>query len=386
MRTLRILTVLFLGCLFFGCSESSVVIDGQFFGESGRDVYLEKLSPMGGTIVDSTKTDEKGKFSFHIKDKLGVPTFFNVNMGNSYVPLLVEDGEDVEISSMANIFYNYTVEGSKGSELIKQFNMLVRNTTLKMDSLVALYEGSVDYDRSQQLGREYERAYIDFKRDAIVFITKNCNSLASLLPLYKPYNTDGQFLFDQPSDYLYFVMLSDSLSNRYPTSDYVISLKKDLDMLETKQMNFDKVDSMINASYSNIANYPDISMTDAAGKQQKLSANAGKIILLSFTASEPAELKIVNAELKDIYEKYNEKGLAVYQVFLDTNKALWLNTVSAQRLPWVTVCDFAGAQGVAAKTYNITKVPTNILIDRDGNIISTDVGINELDEKLSKLF
>lgn len=384
MRNLYRAFVPLMALVATGCGSSSVVIDGQFFGENDKTVYLEKLSPRGGSIVDSAKTDSKGKFTIRIKDKLNVPTFFNLNLGNSYVPLLVEDGEDIEVSSMANIFYNYTVEGSKGSSLVKQFNMLVRNTSLKMDSLVNLYENTVDYERSQQLGREYEKSYIDFKRDAIVFITRNSTSLASLLPLYKPYNIDGQFLFDQPSDYLYFVMLSDSLSTRYPESDYVISLKNDIDMLQTKQENMQKVDSMINEGYKNATGFADIVMTDAKGVKQKMSDNQGKVILLSFTASSPSELKTLNNELKSIYNKYSNE-LAIYQVFLDTNKAEWLNTVSSQNLPWICVCDMNGSQTVAAKQYNVTRVPTLILIDKQGDIVNLNVSTSNLDFEILKL-
>lgn len=384
MRNLYRAVVPLVALVATGCGSSSVVIDGQFFGENDKTIYLEKLSPRGGSIVDSVKTDSKGKFTFKISDKLTVPTFYNLNLGNSYVPLLVEDGEDVEVSSMANIFYNYTVEGSKGSSLVKEFNMLVRNTSLKMDSLVNLYENTADFDRSQQIGREYEKTYIDFKRDAIVFITKNSNSLASLLPLYKPYTIDGQFLFDQPSDYLYFVMLSDSLSTRYPESEYVISLKNDIDMLQTKQENMQKVDSMINESYKNASGFADIVMTDAKGVKQKMSDNKGKIILLSFTASEPAQLKTLNNELKAIYNKY-AKDLAIYQVFLDTNKAQWLNTVSSQNLPWICVCDMRGAETVAVKQYNVKRVPTLILINKQGDIVNLDANTSNLNAEIAKL-
>lgn len=371
-------------CGLIGCGENSVVIDGQFFGENEKNIFLEKLSPNGGQIVDSVKTDKNGKFTFTIKDKLNVPTFYNVNLGNSYVPLLVEDGEDIEVSSVGNIFYNYTVEGSKGSALIKEFNSIVRNSSLKMDSLFNLYENSVDFDRAQQLGVEYEKAYIQFKRDAIVFISKNSHSMASLLPLYKPFNTDGQFLFDQPSDYLYFVMLSDSLSMKYPTSEYVISLQKDIDALQTRKENASKVDSMISVAEQKKINYIDLKMVDAKGTKATLSDNGGKIILLSFTASEPVELKALNNELKAIYKRHAGE-FVVYQVFLDVNKALWLNTVSSQGLPWICVNDFGGANSVAAKLYNIKQLPTNILINANGEIVNSNLPINRLEAELEKL-
>lgn len=377
--------IVILGATAIACTEKSAVIEGQFFGEEQKTIFLEKLSPMGGSVVDSAKTDSKGNFKFIIQEKLDVPTFYNVNLGNSYVPLLLENGESVEISSMANIFFNYTVEGSKGSSLIKEFNMLVRNTTLKMDSLVNVFETTTDNDLAQLIGKEYEQAYVNFKRNAIVFITKNSASLASLLPLYKPYNTDGQFLFDQPSDYLYFVMLSDSLSSRYPNSDYVVSLKNDVDMLRSKQENLVKMDSIIKSSVDKTVGYVDLKMTDAQGKIRKLSDLNGKTILLSFTASQPAELKTINAELKDVYVKFSGRGLEIFQVSLDQNKSMWLNTVSSQRLPWISVNDFGGQQSNAVAVYNITKIPTNILIDKNGNIVTMDVNIDNLEKALLEI-
>lgn len=371
-------TLCFTSCI---SRKSSVDIDGQFFGQADKQILLEELSPSGSTIVDSTQTDKNGKFSFEIKSPNTVPTFYNIHLSDSYVPVLVEPGEEVEISAVGNIFLNYTVQGSKGSALIREFNTMIRNKTLELDSILYLYEMSGDTIRTQELGLEYGGKYIELKRNAIQFIVANSNSLAALLPLYHP-RADGQFMFDQPEDYIYFQMVSDSLSSKYPSSPYSISLKNDLQ----KVINSQQMDSVFQVGLETLSDFPDIVMKDATGKNQKLSDHKGKVVLLDFTASNPTELKVINRELVDTYEKYADKDLVVFQVSLDNNKAQWLRTVSDGRLPWISVCDFKGETSPAVQTYNVRKIPANFLIDSQGNIVGRNLYGVALEVTLDKLF
>jgi hypothetical protein len=65
---------------------------------------------------------------------------------------------------------------------------------------------------------------------------------------------------------------------------------------------------------------------------------------------------------------------------------VWVSAVQEQRLPWVSVCDFKGEYSPLLHAYNIRKLPSNFLIDREGKIIGKDLYSNGLAKQLEKIF
>ena len=73
--------------------------------------------------------------------------------------------------------------------------------------------------------------------------------------------------------------------------------------------------------------YPDIVADDMYGNPTKLSELEGNVILVDFWAAELGNSNALNAELKEIYNKYEANGFKVYQVSFDTSKATWIKAV-----------------------------------------------------------
>ncbi|MEG1664346.1 MAG: TlpA disulfide reductase family protein [Mucinivorans sp.] len=368
--------------LLAGCRESYNMarVEGCFHGISGQMVFLEELSPVGSRIVDSIKTSANGSFVFKLAMAGNYPSFYNLRLGSDFVPLLVSGGETVDVDAIGNIYYNYQVSGSEGSALVRQFKEQTTHASRRMDSLMTLYQGAATDEQIQDLGREYGQTYIDFKRNAITFITHNCTSLASLLPLYQPM-MGGKFIFDEPQDIVYYRMVGDSLKTRYPLSPYVRSLVADIDRVN----NAFAMDSMVTLGMENKADFPDIRMSDIAGQSHSLSGLKGKVILLDFSASTTPELKILNRELVDTYHKYAGAGFEIFQVSLDKDKAEWIRSTSEQKLPWIVVCDLMGADSPAVKNYNLQTIPANFLIDKQGVIVGRNLRGEKLERELAKL-
>ena len=93
----------------------------------------------------------------------------------------------------------------------------------------------------------------------------------------------------------------------------------------------------------------------------------------------------LNADLKELYDKYHDQGFEVYQIAVETSKPTWINTVQEQNLPWISVCDLRGEASSALTLYNIRKLPANYLIDRKGDIVAKDLYGTSLEEQLNKL-
>ena len=134
------------------------------------------------------------------------------------------------------------------------------------------------------------------------------------------------------------------------------------------------------------ANFPEIEIADMYGKKQSLTAvQEGKVLLLDFWSIADENALFRNAELKEIYNQYHNKGFEIYQVSVDTSKPAWVEVVQMQKLPWISVCDFKGASSLAVQLFGISGVPQNFLIDREGNIVARNAYGDNLTKELKKL-
>ena len=126
---------------------------------------------------------------------------------------------------------------------------------------------------------------------------------------------------------------------------------------------------------SNIAetNFPDVELPDMFGRKVRLSSLQGKVVLVDFWSAELGNSNAINAELKEVYAEYADRGFEIYQIGVDVSKDIWINAVQEQQLPWISVCDFRGRNSPALGLYNVQKLPANFLIDREGIVVARDL-------------
>ena len=148
--------------------------------------------------------------------------------------------------------------------------------------------------------------------------------------------------------------MADAISETYPDSPYLISLRNDVARMEARTSLLQSIQER---------SYPDLAAPDMYGNEIKLSSLDGYVVLVDFWSAELGNSNALNADLKEIYHEYESKGFRVYQVSVDTVKSTWINAVQEQRLPWISVCDFRGEASPLLGTYNVKKLPSNYLID-----------------------
>ena len=132
-------------------------------------------------------------------------------------------------------------------------------------------------------------------------------------------------------------------------------------------------------------NFPEIKMPNMYGQEIALSSLSGKVILLHFWSAAIGNGNAVNADLKEIYNRYKEQGFEIYQVAIDTSKSTWINAIQEQQLPWISVSDMKGEASTSLGEYNVQRLPANFLIDREGNIVAKDITGDKLESEIKKL-
>lgn len=355
-------------------------IKGTFCGAEGKTVYLERVAVGGTKVLDSATTNRAGDFKFGVQLSSVEPSFYNLRCNGQVITLLLTQGESVKVKAIGNIARNYEVEGSEGSNQVRELNTLIVTTSQKLDSLTTIYRTTEDVSTLKNVTSEIRNVFVNQKRNSIKFLVSHPNSMASLMALYQRL-PGGVPVFGDDGDAIYYQMIADSLIGKFPASPHVIALLRDVKGINSAA----GMTEVLNSDAIRQVDFPELEMNDMYGQKHKLSALAGNVILLDFWTSQIPELKANNAELMEIYNQYKDSGFQIYQIALDLSKPVWINAVQQQGLPWISVCDFMGPDSYAVKLYNIKHIPSNYLIDQHGNIIAKDLYGEKLAAKLGEI-
>lgn len=378
MNKQALFVMLTMAVVLCGCQSSKVRISGRFVGSDAKKIYLEQVSTLTQSVVDSTTLDAQGGYQFLLRGVPHTPSLYNVVYDGERIPLLLAGGERVTLGSVGSVIRNYTVAGSAESELLRQFYQGFVTGAQRLDHIATQFaDPDLSDERRKELVREYTAEYYRIRREQLRFIIEQKSSLSAVYALYQRLPGDT-YLFNGDSDVVYFRTVAEAIAQSYPESPYLQSLQAEIA----------RMDAHIGlASQITEASYPDLEMQDIYGKRVRLSSLMGKVVLLDFWSAELGNSNVYNAELKEMYAKYADAptSFEVYQVAVDSSKALWITTVQEQQLPWISVSDLRGRASSALALYNVQKLPANFLIDKQGSIVAKDIYGKSLDEKLTEL-
>jgi peroxiredoxin len=142
-------------------------------------------------------------------------------------------------------------------------------------------------------------------------------------------------------------------------------------------------DLQIEASKVNTANLIDIALTDNKGQVRHLTDLTGKVVLLDFHLFATRESTERIMMLRELYNKYHDRGFEIYQVSIDPDEHFWKTQTAA--LPWISVRDGNGANSPVLVNYNVQSIPTYFLIDRTNTLHKRDVQMKDLNAEIQSL-
>lgn len=364
-------------CMFFlsACNYSSdFTVKGVVAGADGQLMYLENVGISNVVTLDSIKLAPGGKFKFTEK-RPEYPDFYRLRLNNQLINFAVDSTETISFVADAGTFAtSYSVEGSENSKAIKAITLAQLDANQAISRLRKEYEDKMISDTTYRM--KVLAAADAYKEVARKYIYSAPMSTAAYFALFQ--QIDGLLFFDlyDRKDVKAYGAVATSYNHTYPESPR----SKHLYNLTLQSMKVLRAQRPVD--YSNVEtkeiSFLDIELPDVRGEVVKLSTVApGKVVLINFTAYQMEWSPALNMALGELYTKYHDQGLEIYQVSLDSDSHFWRN--GASNLPWVTVHDPQSVYSQVAGLYNVKQLPALFILDRKGNLVKRVEDVKKLE-------
>ena len=336
-----------------GCQHTpTFTIEGTITHANGETLYLEHTGLVKTTALDSCVLDANGDFKLHAVAPEH-PDFYRLRIASQSLPLAIDSTETIAITaSRDSLSHTLAIEGSDNSLAIAQLRATARTA-------------------SREQLREHAKT----------IIVTNPRSLAAYYAVFL--KQGGQYIWNifDAADRRMYQAVATSFNVWMPNYERTKALYAqvtDILKAEREMQQQAAMRQLINDAENTVL---DISLTDDNGITQSLTDLRGKLIVLDFSAIEMEQSQGYIFELRELYNRYHNRGVTIYSVSLDRNKLLWEDGVV--NLPWTNV--YAGEQAIEVMTrYNVQSIPTLFLLDRKGNVQGRYTNFEQLDADIRK--
>lgn len=231
--------------LLAACNRDGFTIKGTLEGGAGQTLWLEELSPEGPLFIDSIAVDGNGNFKYHYDPPYR--SLYNLHTtADNYIVTLPDKGETLEVSGeWENLSATYTIKGSPESNLLWQLQQYTNDGSKILRTLVGtvghnqmlLDNGEIDqatFDaRKAETDSLYKEAAMEQYEYICRFIEENKGSLATLIALYKPFNS--RLLIDprSPVSIDYYDTVLSGLERTLPDNPHTLHFKNSTEHLRS---------------------------------------------------------------------------------------------------------------------------------------------------------
>lgn len=384
-KTLSALAVSLMMLGAVSCSNKKFEVSGNITDAKDSLLYFENMSLNGAVVVDSTKLDADGNFSFAV-DAPSAPEFYRLRIAGQIINVAADSTEHVTIkAAYPTMASQYEVSGSDECSKIKELaigqmalqasiNNIVRNTNLNDDVMrdsirviLAQYKEGV---KNNYIFKEPMKAYAYFALFQTIALGYE-NAL-----VFNPRSNED--------DVKVFAAVATSWDTYYPKAERGLNLHniaieglKNIRIMKAEQQ------QTVDPSKVEYTGVIDIALPDNKGNTRKLSSLKGKVVMLDFHLFATKESTARIMQLRELYNKYHAQGFEIYQVSIDPDEHFWKTSVAA--LPWVCVHSDDGLNAAELGMYNVRDIPTYFLIDKNNVLQKRDVQIKDIDAEIKAL-
>lgn len=349
-------------------------IEGTISGAADKMVYLQMVAPDEVKTVDSVKLEKDGRFAFYGPRPKG-PEIYRLNLDNRFIYLSIDSIETVTVSASYPQLSGYTVKGSDNCQKLKELTAMhaaLQDRVQQIERSQNLFPGQVR-DSVLHVIAAYKRTMAN---DFLISGPSQAYSYYILFQTIEHVTGEKMWLYDVNAreDMWAFGSVATSWELYHPESERFKKLKE---LYLTARQEMYRRQQPIDESLIHEAGLFDVELPDAFDKIHHLRDLKGQVVVLNFNDFHAAESGAIVLALRELYSKYHEQGLEIYQVGVAQDAHWWRQSVD--QLPWVNVLD---QTGYYARLYNVQAVGDFFIIDRD-NTLQQRVGIDGLEKAVA---
>ncbi len=364
----KIYALLIATLFLFGCN-SNFTIKGKIDNMPTQKFRVEELGISANNPVDSGTTAADGSFSLSHSIKEEALYRIKFEKGK-YILLALSPNDKVDIAGDWNLLENYQITGSKSSTALKSFLVNLRENIKDIRTLQMIIDTMKTHPKEDSLVKEAE---IDLRKINVHFIDyvkKYADTTQSVACALFAAN-----IINPKMEGPYVISFYQNIVKRFPSSNIAKQFaERALSKTPT---------AAPNNSTKKIA--PDFTATTPDGQSIALSNYKGKYILLDFWASWCGPCRKENPNVVAAYNQFKDKNFMIIGMSLDEEKENWQKAIQKDGLVWMQVSELKGWSSVAARNYGVESIPTNFLIDPQGNIVASNLRGEQLMNTLGEL-
>ena len=384
---LVVLLVAYLFLTMVSCTDSRPTfrVEGAISEAADSTLVVEAITLDGIQALDSVRLHDDGAFAFDIpavpQDSTASPEFYRLRIASQVINFVVDSLETITVKApFQRMATDYEVQGNEASRTMKTLSLL--NIQLQQQFQRLRADGSLSdlekLDRMRALVDNYKQTV---KQD---FILRDPASPASYFALFQ--TVGGQLLFDpetDKSDVQYFAAVATQWDMLYPAAARTenlrnIALRGLRNTRPGRPIEIELPQDKIKETGIIDFGFPDIH-----GNEHRLSELHDNVVLLDFTAYALPQSQQRVILLRELYNKYHNRGLEIMQVSLDADEHYW--KTMCEQLPWVCVRCAEGLDSDIVRLYNVMALPAYFLVGRGSEMKARGENIDNLEKAIEAL-
>ncbi|MDX1445008.1 TlpA disulfide reductase family protein [Lishizhenia sp.] len=349
-------------------STIHIELSGTIFNLPNDTLYISQLMGRQYHDYDKAVADKNGNFSF--STDLPNPDYYVLRLGNhSHLNIIFRENDSIQVyGDGKNILFFSNIIGSPESTDMNDFLRTYEVFKRDKDSATMLMRQFPNQQKA--ITQQFQQKYLRFTAERSRF-TSNHRKSPALIAVINTYAI--------PNEYKEYEAVAKDLLEGFPESNVVQSIRQQMAQHKAKYES-----SQLLASGKPA---PEIAMPDANGDTLRLSDLKGNVVLIDFWASWCGPCRRENPNVVKLYEKYHDAGFEVFSVSLDGRKENWLAAIDADNLKWDSHVSELNKWNCSARAdYGFSGIPFTVLVDKEGNIISTNLRGVALESALSSIF